>query len=101
MTTKIKIDGPFAATLARTLHEPDCPNGAEASSPGLERSDYPGWTNKKSHQPQRGCIAAARERCNPFRVVVSFCGPKVARASQPWAEGWNPVGIQTAVSENA
>ena len=31
---------------------------------------------------------------HPSRVETS-CGqkPKVARSSQPWAEGWNPFGI--------
>ena len=31
---------------------------------------------------------------NPFRVEsLSIAEPKVARSSQPWAEGWNPFGI--------
>ena len=27
-------------------------------------------------------------------VDIFVCEPKVAPASQPWADGWNPVGIQ-------
>ena len=31
---------------------------------------------------------------NPSRVERPFVdAPKVARSSQPWAEGWNPFGI--------
>jgi hypothetical protein len=33
---------------------------------------------------------------NPFRVVDVRCSrPRVARSSQPWAEGCNPFGIVT------
>src|SRR5258706_15137397 len=33
--------------------------------------------------------------CNPDGVGEFFrLGPRVARASQPWAECWNPFGIQ-------
>ena len=32
--------------------------------------------------------------CNPFRVEGLSCGePRVARSSQPWAEGRNPFGV--------
>ena len=34
-------------------------------------------------------------RVNPFRVAGAWLEfPRVARASQPWAGGWNPVGMQ-------
>ena len=35
-------------------------------------------------QPRQGCLGFDRQ-------------PKVARAAQPWAEGWNPVGIRKQV----
>ena len=34
------------------------------------------------------------KRCNPFRVDDVRAAPRVARASQPWAGGWNPFGIR-------
>ncbi len=34
--------------------------------------------------------------CNPVGVVdFFFSSPRVARASQPWANRWNPVGIHS------
>ena len=47
-------------------------------------------------QPQRGCVnGASTNGFNPFRVV-KFGGrfPRVARASQPWAECHYPVGVK-------
>ena len=46
-------------------------------------------------QPQRGCINRSRaDGCNPFRVVkLGGRFPRVARASQPWAECHYPVGV--------
>jgi hypothetical protein len=46
-------------------------------------------------QPQRGCINRSRaDGFNPFRVVeFSERFPRVARASQPWAECRYPVGV--------
>ena len=44
-------------------------------------------------QPQRGCITPRAHGCNPVRVGFHFPGsPRVARTSQPWAEGCSPVG---------
>ena len=47
-------------------------------------------------QPQRGCIIPRRaDGRNPFRVVeFSGCFPRVARSSQPWAEGRSPFGAE-------
>jgi len=50
---------------------------------------------------ERGKIATAVQSwvgdCNPFRVV-EFGGrfPRVAPASQPWADGRNPIGVRLA-----
>ena len=41
-----------------------------------------------------GLNPRAPECFNPFRVEEVFAQqPRVATASQPWAEGWNPVGV--------
>ena len=47
-------------------------------------------------QPQRGCInRACADGFNPVGVVFHFNGsPRVARASQPWAECHYPVGVK-------
>jgi hypothetical protein len=46
-------------------------------------------------QPQRGCVNRAfADGFNPFRVAqFSAVIPRVARASQPWAECRYPVGV--------
>jgi len=42
-------------------------------------------------------VSAIDEHHNPFRVgLISICLPRVARSSQPWAGGRNPVGIESA-----
>ena len=50
-----------------------------------------------SCQPQRGCVTVGHPVWrNP--VGVGFClsdEPRVARASQPWADGRSPVGAET------
>ena len=54
-----------------------------------------GYVSNNSPQPQRGCITPRRiAGCNPFRVgKFSIRYPRVARASQPWAERHYPVGV--------
>ena len=54
-----------------------------------------------SPQPQRGCINGGRAGgCNPFRVVGLWGRfPRVARASQPWAERRSPFGANTTCLE--
>ena len=45
---------------------------------------------------------AMDERHNPFRVgLISICLPRVARSSQPWAGGRDPVGIESACETQA
>jgi len=71
------------------------PKGIPTQSPGLRGTSYPG--NERAHepQPQRGCgKPLAPSSHNPVGVDRYAPGfPKVARASQPWAGGRNPVGI--------
>ena len=59
----------------------------------------------KCTQPQRGCINSSpmEVRCNPVGVDT-FWGtiPRVApQTAQPWAERWNPVGIQERATKGA
>ena len=67
--------------------------GESASLPWDMRFIFP--------QPQRGCINSATERCNPVGVDDSLRRfPRVARASQPWAELRYPVGVMPAAHES-
>ena len=62
--------------------------------PRVARHELPWETAEILHQPQRGCAFGPNERRNPLGVgFPSFLIPRVARASQPWAGGRNPVGI--------
>src|ERR1700677_2887570 len=49
----------------------------------------------EGRQPCKGCTPSFYEKgFNPFRVVgLAGSDPRVARSSQPWADGSNPVGI--------
>jgi hypothetical protein len=83
------------------------PEGIVSFSPGLRGTSYPGFQHRKTLQPCKGCITvptdafwppchwitdpADEERSNPFRVdASSYHTPRVARASQPWAERSRP-----------
>jgi hypothetical protein len=57
------------------------PKGIPSQSPGLRGTSHPGLIVGRKSQPQRGCVLG--------RSI-----PKVARSSQPWAEGHNPFGIE-------
>ena len=89
-------------------HNSSCPEpnpkGIQSLSPGLRGTSYPGCHRRKESptlkglEHQRG-TGAARQKpgpcCNPFRVEQgSGTQPRVARASQPWAGGYNPFGIE-------
>jgi len=78
------------------------PNGIVASSPRLVRQRLPWVYVSKWKQPQRGCgrlgsvdggeqnkMAATALRLG----IYCGCWPRVARASQPWAGGRNPLGF--------
>ena len=80
------------------------PKGIPSLSPGLRAASYPGCeastdspTLKGLQHPTRGTEARLEPapRYNPFRVEhASGTQPRVARGSQPWAGGCNPVGIE-------
>ena len=73
------------------------PNGIPSLSPGLRAGRYPGSTSQTRPNPESVASHPRRalaQRFNPFRVDDSSSRPpRVARASQPWAEGCNPFGI--------
>ncbi len=51
-------------------------------------------TTLKGLQPLAPDAATSRDDATPLGLKVSLAGcPRVARASQPWAECWNPFGI--------
>jgi hypothetical protein len=87
------------------------PNGIPSLSPGLRGTSYPGCARSKESPTLKGLQpltgnAAARQKpapCrNPFRVEHgSGTQPRVARASQPWAGGYNPFGIGGGSLKNA
>ena len=73
------------------------PNGLETSSPGLRGTSYPGFGTRRAATPTglRHGWGVCRGGPQP-RWGCEFPGgiPRVARSSQPWAGGRNPVGIQ-------
>ena len=63
------------------------PTGLNHSAQGWPRSGLPWVTVQNNFQPQRGCIGGGRERIQPLQGCIPLFGkPRVARASQPWAE---------------
>ena len=80
------------------------PKGILSLSPGLRGTSYPGCDRSEDSPTLKGLqhlslMPGGRSksvRCyNPFRVEHALgMQPRVARASQPWAEGCNPVGIE-------
>ncbi len=63
------------------------------------------WVSRVvSSQPQRGCInrRLIRRGCNPVGVGNILDGrPRVARASQPWAELCYPFGVERAATSDS
>ncbi len=83
------------------------PKGIASFSPGLRGTSYPGSKDQENQQPCKGCPTTSTDpfsphcrgiddcvgdrRSNPFRVdASSYRTPRVARASQPWAERSHP-----------
>ena len=65
-----------------------------------EPASLPWVTRCCSSQPQRGCVLPRPPiRHNPVGVENNLAGrPRVARASQPWAELRYPVGVMRAAT---
>ena len=80
------------------------PKGIPSLSPGLRGTSYPGRDRSKDSPTLKGLQHPTRTTTarqlpapcrNPFRVErVSGTQPRVARASQPSAGGYNPFGIE-------
>ena len=69
------------------------------AKPRVARNELPWVVTTKNHEPQRGFgregVGLAGR--NPVGVGIYRDGtPRVARSSQPWAGGRNPVGIHCA-----
>ena len=72
------------------------PTGLHHSAQGCRVGETTlGHRPKIFPQPQRGCITARADGFNPVGVGFLFHGsPRVARASQPWADGCSPGGAE-------
>jgi len=70
---------------------------------GARHERLPWESVPTAHQPQRGCIPTASGADATPLGLDAFFGryPRVARASQPWAGGWNAVGVRSHVTLNA
>ena len=84
------------------------PKGIPSLSSGLRGTSYPGCDRRKNSPTLKGLQHPARTTTarqipapcrNPFRVERAWgTQPRVARASQPWAGGYNPFGIESLPS---
>ena len=77
------------------------PTGFRQSAQSCEQRATLGKREKRIPTLKELCPLVNQKRINDNDatrvgvVDVSECEPKVAPSSQPWAESWNPVGIQT------
>lgn len=75
------------------------PEGITSFSPALPDNGGLRWVTNQNDINPEGVVSPARAiRCNPFRVENIWDGcprvaPRRSSSDQPWAEGWNPVGI--------
>jgi hypothetical protein len=73
------------------------PKGIASFSPGLARfrEGLPWVDAFKSHNPEGVEYQRLKEQIQPLQGCDFFLfSPRVARGAQPWAEGFNPVGIE-------
>jgi hypothetical protein len=76
------------------------PTGLRPKAQGCARRATLGHAPQTFPQPQRGCVHSVRARGhNPVGVdSISPGSPRVARASQPWADSRYPVGVNQPVT---
>ena len=83
------------------------PEGIESLSPGLRGTSYPGVGHQKELSTLKGLkpgrLRASRSPSCDARQPFQSCAangpaPRVARASQPWAEDAIPLGLGTAAA---
>ena len=77
------------------------PNGIASFSPGLARvrEGLPWVAAFTFHNPERVEYQRLMKQIQPLQGCdFSRCSPRVARSSQPWAECFNPVGIEKPMS---
>src|SRR5438034_6709680 len=84
----------FLQRSANHSTEVSIPTGLYRPAQGCEERATLGVRSERIPTPP-GLQQTDGNGCNPVGVGEFFPpGPRVARSSQPWAEGWNPVGIQ-------
>ncbi len=70
------------------------PTALHHSAQGCASDALPWECVRPTSATLKGLHQMRANGCNPFRVEhISFPPPRVATASQPWAERWNPGGI--------
>ena len=75
------------------------PTGLRPPAQGCEPASYPGCSRPGRFNPNGVAAFRPTHGHNPVGVGRMRAGfPRVARASQPWALGRNPVGIQRILS---
>src|SRR6266516_7302512 len=77
------------------------PNGISPSSPRLRGTSYLGSTVQPTHNPNGVVLTVLSGiKAQPrWGWMLSPPSPRVARASQPWAGGLNPFGIEESNCE--
>jgi len=80
---------------ARSGSRAPIPTGLSLSAQGCRACEATlGYRFQRILQPQRRCVKSTRHRHNPVGVDVYFnATPRVACASQPWAERHYPFGV--------
>ncbi len=96
---KVRFGNLFRPTTTGNRRLPTVPQSQRDCiiQPKVARRELPWVRYKKRGSTPTGLDQPrTNHRCyNPFGVVDFVVGsPKVARSSQPWANRWNPVGIQ-------
>src|SRR5437867_13280134 len=92
-STRILRNGFFERRVNRSA-EISIPTGLYRPAQGCEERATLGVRMERIPTPT-GLRQSDGNGCNPVGVGEFFRRePRVARSSQPWAECWNPVGIQ-------
>jgi len=87
--------------LFTQLNRPKCANanGVASFSPGWRASRYSGASRKNMPNPERFASSAGRINPTPSGLCQVTSDPRVARASQPWAERRSPFGARGSFAQ--
>ena len=78
------------------------PTGLRHSAQGCPRRTTLGQSAPKIFNPNGVVSIRQPHGVQPFQGCDRFDSePKVARCAQPWADGWNPVGIRAGTAQRA